>query len=209
MALYDNQSLVLDRDSKPQRILAQIRGRFQRVLHHGGGQDGGRWGHRGEGRDEGRWAENDAETVEGLVLRFPLARRGYDTVAVDEYVADLERELGALDRELAELRGQTAPAKEVESQIKRIGEQTSAVLMAAHEQREEILRTARDEAERTVAEATITARTVTEQSEARLRVLESQNEAARGERGRLLTEIRSISSALAAVADSAEGPAAA
>lgn len=209
MALYDNQSLVLDRDSKPQRILAQIRERFQSVLHHGEGQDGTRWPHRREGQDGGRWVENDAETVEGIVLRFPLARRGYDTVAVDDYVAGLERELSALDRELAELRGQTAPAEEVESQIKRIGEQTSAVLMAAHEQREEILRTARDEAERTVAAATTTARTVTEQSETRLRVLESQNEAARGERGRLLTEIRSISSALAAVADSAEGPAAA
>lgn len=200
MALYDDQSLTLHGGSRARRILDPIREWFRSVMHGGDGQDGG-----SGGRKLTPPAGNEAETVEGhLVLRFPMARRGYDPVAVDEYVGDLERELSALDRELAEHRGQSAPTEEVESQIKRIGEQTSAVLLAAHEQREEILRTARAEADRCVAEATATAQTVTEQSEARLRQLEAQNEAARGERGRLLAEIRTISTALAAVADSAD-----
>jgi DivIVA domain-containing protein len=200
MALYDKQSLVLDGGSKAQRILGPIRQRLQGVMP--GREDQ----HARSGDRRLASGGNEADTVEGhLVLRFPLARRGYDPVAVDEYVGDLERELAALDRELAEVRGQSLPAHEVESSIKRIGEQTSAVLLAAHEQREEILRTARAEAERCVAEATATARTVTERSEGRLRALEVQNAAARGERGRLLAEIRSISTALGAVADSAEG----
>jgi DivIVA domain-containing protein len=200
MALYDKQSLTLDRESKPRRIFGQVRERLASISRGGEDQDA-RLGDRKAAPSAG----NEAETVEGhLVLRFPLARRGYDPVAVDEYVADLERELAALDRELAELRGHSAPMEEVESQIKRVGEQTSAVLMAAHEQREEILRTARDEAERCVSDATATARTVTEQSEARLHELEAQNGAARAERVRLLADIRTISTRLAAVADSAE-----
>ncbi len=200
MALYDNRSVALDRDSKPRRILGPIRDRFVAMMGGDHDQDA-----RSGGRKLARWRGPEAETVEGaLVLRFPLARQGYDPVAVDEYVANLERELAALDHELVQLRGQTAPAEEVETQIKRVGEQTSAVLMAAHEQREEILRTAREEAERRVAEANETARAATEQCEARLRELELQNAAARGERGRLLAEIRTISTALAGVADAAE-----
>ena len=200
MALYDNRSLVLEPGFKERsrRILAPITQRVRSVTH--GGEAG-----ESQGREDGGRPGNDADTVEGqLVLRFPIVRRGYDPGAVDEYVADLERELGGLDHELAQLRGQTAPAEEIASEIKRIGEQTSVVLMAAHQQREEILNAARSEAERCVAEATATARTITEQSEARLRELEAQNEAARGERGRLLTDIRRISTALTAVADSAE-----
>ena len=197
MALYDDRSLTLERGFKQrsQRILAPITQRLRGVMH--ASEDGS--------KKPSRWAGNDADTVDGqLVLRFPFARRGYDPGAVDEYVADLERELHALDQELAQLRGQIAPAHEVATEIKRIGEQTSAVLMAAHEQRDEILNGARSEAERCVAEATATARTVTEQTEGRLRVLEAQNEAARDERARLLRDIRTISTALAAVADSAE-----
>jgi chromosome segregation ATPase len=197
MALYDNRSLALQGGFKQrsQRLLGPIAQRFRSLMHADG---------EGAPPPPG-WAGNDADTVDGqLVLRFPLTRRGYEPSAVDEYVADLEHELSALDRELAQLRGLREPAAEVASEIKRIGEQTSAVLMAAHEQREEILTAARSEAERCVAEATATARELTERSEARLRELETQNAAARGERARLLGDIRTISTALAGVADSAE-----
>lgn len=203
MALYDNRSQALERGSKqhPREIFASFTARVRSVMGVGGDGDA-----PSGGRSPAEWGGNDAETVEGqLVLRFPVVRRGYDRDAVDAYVADLERELGALDHELAQLRGQGAPTREVESEIKRIGEQTSAVLMAAHEQREEILSAARSEAERCVADATATARSLTEQSEGRLRALEAQNAAARGERGRLLADIRRISTALAEVADSADG----
>jgi chromosome segregation ATPase len=136
--------------------------------------------------------------------RFPLARRGYDCVAVDVYVADLEQELAALDRELAKVRGSVRAEDDVASELKRLGKQTSAVLMAAHEQREEILRRAHAEAEGRIANATATASAVTAQCEERLRDLKAQTDAAQAERGRLLGELREISAALAAVADSAD-----
>lgn len=140
--------------------------------------------------------------VDQLQQRFPLARRGYDRAAVDNYVGGLEQELAALDRELAESRGQ-GPPQEVAEEIKRIGEQTAAILIAAHQQREEILRKARADADRCVAEARATANALTAQCEERLRALQAQNNSAEAERDRLLGELRSISEALATVADSA------
>jgi chromosome segregation ATPase len=189
MAFYNNRSLVLDRGLKRRthRSFGTLGLRLAGAL---------RW----KGADE-----DEPETVdEELLPRFPLVRHGYERIAVDGYVAELEQELAALDRELAELRGGGAPAAEVANEIKRIGEQTSAVLMAAHEQREEILRRARAEADRCVEEATARAHALTTQCEQRLRELEAKNETARGERNRLLGDLRTISSALTAVADSAD-----
>jgi hypothetical protein len=78
------------------------------------------------------------------------------------------------------------------------------VLLAAHEQREEILRRAHADAERCMADATASAGAVTAQCEERLRALKAQTDAARLERDRLLGDLRTISAAVAAVADSAE-----
>src|SRR5437764_8956955 len=90
------------------------------------------------------WIAGERGAVgEDVLPRFPLARRGYDCAAVDEHVAELEQDLAALDAELAELRAQKDAQDDVTSHIKQIGEQTSAVLVAAHEQREQMLRSAR------------------------------------------------------------------
>lgn len=141
------------------------------------------------------------DTLDGILPRFPILRQGYDCLAVDEYIAELERELAETDRELAEVRGQASSTDEVHLELKRIGEQTSAVLIAAHEQRDEILRTAREEAERCVAEAAAQATALTSKTEAQLRELKAQKEATNQERERLLDDIRRISAALAALAD--------
>jgi hypothetical protein len=151
--------------------------------------------------EDDRWSEG-----EEVLPRFPLARRGYHCAAVDTYVAELEQELAEVDRELAELRAQSAPRDEVSIQIKRVGEQTSAVLIAANEQRDEMLRTAREEADRQVAEATAKATLITANGEARLRELHSQHAAAGRERERLLDDVRSVSVALASLADSGRTP---
>jgi len=156
------------------------------------------------GRELVGWLRDERGAVGAEVLpRFPLSRHGYDCAVVDEHVAQLERELAEVDQELIELRARSASSDEVASEIKRIGEQTSAVLIAAHEQREEILRVARAEADRLVADATAEARAVTAAGEARLRELEAQNEAAHRERDRLLEDVRTVSAALVALADSA------
>lgn len=202
MALYDNRSLVLDRGVKrraPHSFGAV--GKRLGALLLGTGDPGP----RGAAGALPAPSQDDAPTEDHrLASRFPLARRGYDRDAVDAYVAELEHELAAVDRELADARGGGAVADEVASELKRIGEQTSAVLLAAHQQRDEILRQARDEADRSVAQATATSNALTANCEQRLRELNAQNEAAQLQRTRLLDDLRTISAALVTVADSAD-----
>ena len=145
--------------------------------------------------------EAEQGSAEDTLSRFPIVRQGYDSGRVDEYIAELENELAETDRELAELRGRAPAADEVTNELKRIGEQTSAVLIAAHEQRDEILRTAREEADQTVAEARVTATTMTTEAEAEINEIEARKEATRRQRDRLVDEIRTFSAALAALVE--------
>jgi F0F1-type ATP synthase membrane subunit b/b' len=140
-----------------------------------------------------------------VLPRFPFARNGYHCATVDGHVAELEQELAEVDRELAELRAQSVPRDEVSSEIKRIGEQTSAVLIAANEQRDEMLRAAHEEADRCVTEARARATLLTSEAEARLRELQAQHHEAERQRDRLLDDVRNVSAALAALADSSGG----
>jgi hypothetical protein len=146
------------------------------------------------------------ETAADVLPRFPVVRHGYHCATVEAHVGDLEQELAELDQELVELRAHRVPKDEVSDQIKRIGEQTSAVLIAANEQRGEILREAREEADRRVVEATTKATLITSEGEARLRELHAQHEAARIERDRLLDQVRNISVALASLAGPVRAP---
>lgn len=156
-------------------------------------------------RDE-PWMEFAREAERGseeeVLSRFPIVRRGYDCPAVDEYIAELEHELAEADRRFAELRGQAPAADEVNNELKRIGEQTSGVLIAAHEQSDKILRTAREEADRCVAEAAAKATTLAADTEAQLRELEVRKAATRHERDRLFDDIRRVSAALVALIES-------
>lgn len=203
MAFYNNRSIVLDRGAKrgSRRPLGPVGHRLAGVMRKPEGPDH---------ETNSVAPPGEADTfVEASPQRFPLVLRGYDRLAVDAYVSELEAELAGLDQELAELRGEGAAAHEVASEIKRIGEQTSAVLMAAHEQRERILSEARAEADRCVNDANTTANARTKECEDRLRVLGAQTKAAQSERDRLLGDLRAISAGLAAVADSAHERAAA
>jgi cell division septum initiation protein DivIVA len=165
---------------------------------------------RDEHHDE-RWLafarESEPGTQEHVLARFPIVRQGYDSPAVDEYIAELERELAEADRELAELRGRAPAPDEVTSELKRIGEQTSAVLIAAHEQRDAILREAKEEADRCVTEAKARASTIAADSQAALREMETRTEATRRERDRIFAEIRTFSSALTALIEPPAEPA--
>jgi vacuolar-type H+-ATPase subunit H len=147
-----------------------------------------------------QWPDEQEE----VLPRFPIARSGYHCAAVDQHVASLEQELAEIDSELVELRASSASRDEVSIEIRRIGEQTSAVLIAANEQRDEILRTAREEAERCVADARAKATLLTSEGEARLRELETLHHTAERERDRLLDDVRNVSAALASLAGPAE-----
>lgn len=129
--------------------------------------------------------------------RFPRSLLGYRRSAVNEHIAELERELGELDRELIELRAAATLREEVAHEMRRIGEETANVLIEAHTQRDAIARAAEAEAQRLVADATATATAITAESEARIRELETQREAAHDERDRLLDNALAASAAIA------------
>ncbi|MBV8431983.1 MAG: DivIVA domain-containing protein [Solirubrobacterales bacterium] len=151
--------------------------------------------------------ERLTQAGEEEVPRFPISRRGYHCASVDDWMAKVEQEFEALNRELVQVQARSGTQDEVKTEIQRIGEQTSAVLIAAHEQREQILRSAQEEADRCVADARAQASRVTAESEGRLRELKGQGDALTRERDRLLEEARCVSVALAALVDGAEGEA--
>lgn len=203
MTSYDNRPLTVRREHKPgpRRVnFGPVGQKLASVFRPSDDPDP-----PPAGRRPGRLLPNEPEAAgDEAAMRFPLARDGYDRGAVDQHVADLELELTDLDRELAQLRSQVRSTDEVRAEIRRIGEQTSEVLITAHEQRGEILRVAREEADRCLAEAQAHAQAITLEGEARMRGLETQNEAARRERDRLLEDLRTVSAALATVVDSAQ-----
>lgn len=164
-----------------------------------------------DARDPDATAEFALDAVLAATARpgFPIVPRGYDRAAVDESIAGLQAELTEADRELAEVRNRLEGADEVQTELKRIGEQTSSVLISAYEQRDVILREAREAAQSALAESGARASALVADGEARLRELEAKTATVQRERDRLLEEIRAVSAGLAAVADSVETPVAA
>jgi cell division septum initiation protein DivIVA len=136
--------------------------------------------------------------------KFPWSLRGYRRSAVDQHIAELERELGELDHELVELRAAATLREEVANEMRRIGEETAGVLVEAQNRRDAIARAAEDEAHRLVADATARATTITDESEARVRALETQRELTHRERDRLLENALAVSVAIADVVRAAQ-----
>jgi DivIVA protein len=123
--------------------------------------------------------------------------------SVDEHLAELEQQLLARDRELAELRARTPLKAEIAAEIERIGEQTSAVLIAAHDQAQETTRVAQERADRCVADAVANASAITSEANRQLRELESEKTSLGRERQRLLEDVRVVAAALSSLADDA------
>jgi cell division septum initiation protein DivIVA len=135
--------------------------------------------------------------------RFPVAPLGYNRTAVDEHLADLERELSELGHELAELRAHREAPMSVTEELERIGEQTASILVVAHDKAHETTRRAEEQAERCIADAAANAVAITEEAKQRLRVLDNETDSVWRERERLLEDVRAVSAALAALADQA------
>ncbi|HEY6396063.1 MAG TPA: DivIVA domain-containing protein [Solirubrobacteraceae bacterium] len=138
---------------------------------------------------------------ERIAARFPVAHEGYDRAAVDEHLSQLERELAAVERELAEVRRKESSSTAVADEISRIGEQTSTILMTAHEQAQEITQRAKTQADRVIADAATRARVMTHASEQRLRELDGEADAIWSERAQLIDDVRTLATALTTLAD--------
>lgn len=133
--------------------------------------------------------------------RFAVVRHGYHCATVDQYVAELEQELGELDHEVAQLRAQAPAADDVAAELKRVGEQTSAVLIAAHEQAQDIVGKAEEEADRKLSAARAEEKTIVGRAQQRLQDLEQEMQSVHSQRGRLLEDVRGAATGLTGLID--------
>lgn len=129
--------------------------------------------------------------------RFPVTALGYNRAAVEEHILMLEREIAAL-------RAREPKPMSVTEELERIGEQTASILVVAHDKANETTRRAEEQAERCVADAAANAVAITNEAKQRLREIDSETDSVWRERERLLGDIRSVSAALASLADQAE-----
>jgi hypothetical protein len=133
----------------------------------------------------------------GGVGRFPVGPFGYNRSAVDQYLAEV-------DRELDELRRSRQPQPmSINEEIERLGEQTASILVVAHDQAHETTRHAQEQADRCIADAASNAVAITEQAKQQLRQLDSETDAVWQERQRLIEDVRTTASALVALAEEA------
>jgi hypothetical protein len=133
---------------------------------------------------------------EPLASRFPLAWRGYDRAAVDECIAELERDVAALQ-------AQSPSGSSVVEEIERIGDQTTAILQVAHEQAAVVTDRARAAAERVVAEAQSEANAIADAAQRQLNVLDSETDSVWRERARLIADVRKLADGLSSLAEHA------
>jgi cell division septum initiation protein DivIVA len=198
VANFERRSLALDRGTKRRGAgsrFGELSDRVARAFATGGREQKEGWEEpSGDGpyelRDE---REGDWDDV---VPRFPIIRQGYDPVAVDAHIADLEQELNELDRELTELRAATPPDNQVAEEIHKIGEQTSAILLAAHDKAQETTRQAKEQADKCLSDAAANAIEMTKEANRKLHELETEKLAVWRERARLLEDVNNLSRAL-------------
>ncbi|MGH2859273.1 MAG: DivIVA domain-containing protein, partial [Solirubrobacteraceae bacterium] len=129
--------------------------------------------------------------------RFPLVRLGYERAAVDRQLLELEGELARMRVERVR-----APMS-ITEELERIGEQTSSILVVAHDKAQETTHRAQEQADRCVADAAANAVEITAKAKDRLRQLDSETDSVWRERERLLDDLRVVSLALATLADDA------
>jgi ElaB/YqjD/DUF883 family membrane-anchored ribosome-binding protein len=153
-----------------------------------------------EGDDLSPWYE---ETP-----RFPIVRNGYDCPAVDQHVAQLEHDLAELEREAALLRTRARGEEEVRAEIQRIGEQTSAILVEAHDRAHETTSEAQETAQRMLDDARRQAQDITDTAERRRAETQRDVETLLGRRDQLVADLDALADKIAVVAREASGRAA-
>jgi DivIVA domain-containing protein len=166
----------------------------------------------GPQRAAGRHQELVAELADPA---FPVALRGYDRVAVDDYLVRVRAAL-------AELETSRSPDAAVRQALDAVGEETKAILQRAQQsadhltarQREQsdamvadaerTLAGARAEAERIVAAAHADRETIRAEANAQVGKLDADVDVIWQERARLIEDVRGLGAALEAMADEAE-----
>jgi hypothetical protein len=138
---------------------------------------------------------------EGPLPRFPISRQGYDCDVVDAHLTELELEMAEMERQLGEARLQASSKHEVAREIDRIGEQTSAILVAAHDEANQTVRLAEAHANTVISDAASYAATLTEEANRQRRTVEQQTHLLDRTRKCLMDDVRRTAEALHALAD--------
>ena len=199
----DTPDATVDEPGKQRSASSRFAELGERVARRFGTVDHG--ADTSSGEPGGEWEDDESASPEPVVVArtplapplvplFPTARHGYDRSAVDEHIAELEREI-------AGLRGASASA--VATEIERIGEQTAAILRTAHEQAQETTRRGQLQADHVLSAAAANAVAITEDATQQLRRLDSDTDSVWRERGRLIEDVRIIATALLALAQDA------
>jgi hypothetical protein len=137
---------------------------------------------------------------DSVLPRFSVVKHGYDCDAVDEHVDELEAALIETQRELAELRSQIPTPSEITAEIERLGEQTSAILITAHQKATETVSLAEAQAQTCVADSASYAAALREEAQQERRRVELETESLRRERDGLITGIEHTAAALSSLA---------
>jgi cell division septum initiation protein DivIVA len=127
---------------------------------------------------------------------FPSALRGYDRMAVDEYVRQARRLV-------AELQATRSPEAAVRRALERVGEQISGILQRAHETAEQITAQSRSEAEDRLQQARLEAAQIAGAAEERVRDLDADTDRIWLERERIVADAEDLSAQLLALAKEA------
>jgi hypothetical protein len=127
---------------------------------------------------------------------FPVALRGYERVAVDEYVRHTRRLV-------AELHATRSPEAAVRRALERVGEQIAGVLQRAHDTAGQITAQSRSEAEDRLEQARAEARQIAQAAERRVRDLDVDTDRIWMERQRIVADAQDLAAQLLALTKTA------
>jgi hypothetical protein len=172
---------------------------FGRRLGELSGRVGAAFQHTTPGDEHPLSLEWERRTA-SVLPRFPIAKQGYARGAVDEYLEELQSALLQSHYELNELRDQTASPPSITTEIERLGEQTSAILITAHKTATDTVSRAQIDADTRVADATSYAIALREEADLERRRAAAETALLREERARLIDEMQATAAALRTLA---------
>jgi hypothetical protein len=127
---------------------------------------------------------------------FPSALRGYDRVAVDDYVEQTSHLV-------AELQATRSPEAAVRRALERVGEQITGILQRAHETAEQITSQSRSESEDRLEQARVEAAQIADAAEQRVKDLDADTDRIWVERQRIVADARELAGQLLGLAETA------
>jgi uncharacterized protein with HEPN domain len=136
------------------------------------------------------------DPLAAVTADFPSALRGYDRVAVDEYVEQTSHLV-------AELQATRSPEAAVRRALERVGEQITGILQRAHETAEQITSQSRSESEDRLEQARVEAAQIADSAERRVKDLDADTDRIWLERQRIVADARELASQLLGLADTA------